>query len=418
MLDRTLAPPFVKSTSFQLPEVSKSTLANGIKFYHLDGIQQDIVKIEVIFSAGKWFEPKPEISHFTVQMLDKGTSKMSSSQIAEFFDLYGAHIEFSSNLDYASASLYTLSKHLSVLSPVFFELLANPSFQSDELTQMKDHFIQALRVKDEKTSYVASKMIRENIFGKSHPYGNTAEVEDVLAIDTHDLLSYFKERIKPSHVFVLGQIQTHDFIDLQKNFSSISINNPENPSYGLTKAMPSLIHVEKESSVQSSIRLGKRTIQRNHTDYGDLLILNYYLGGYFGSKLMKNLREEKGLTYGISSSISSFKNDSLLLIGTDINKENRGLAVEEIQKEIKLLQSIISESELNLAKRHFIGSLQGEIASPFSILGKIKNIELNELADDYYQTLINKIDSVPSKTLLQTASTYFDPDSFTVVTVG
>jgi len=418
MLDRTVAPPFVKSTAFQLPQVSKSTLPNGIKLFHLGGINQELVKIEVIFRSGKWYESKPEVAQFTIQMLDKGTEKMSSSQIAEFFDQYGAHIELSSNPDYASISLYSLSKFVSILFPVFNELITQASFREIELNQMKDQFIQGLRVKNEKTSYLASKLIKAKIFGPLHPYGNTAEVQDIENIHVGDLTSYYLNKVKPSHVFILGQINKDDLTTLHDTFSKIAINKNLEPSVNIVPAKNSQEYIERKNSVQTSIRLGKRTIQRSHTDYAHLVILNYYLGGFFGSRLMKNLREKKGLTYGISSSLNSFKNDSILLIGTDVNKENRKVAVDEIMNEITLLRSSINEPELDLAKRHFIGSLQGEMASPFSILGKIKNIELNQLPDDYYQSLIEKIDSASPKTLLNLAEIYLADDSFFEVTVG
>lgn len=418
MLDRTLPPPFVKSTSFQLPQVSRVKLSNGVPILHLNTIEQDLVKIEVVFDAGKWFETKPEVSHFTVQMLDKGTRSLSSKQIAQLFDQYGAHIELSGNFDFASVSLYVLSKHLAKLYPVFLELITSPSFNEKELSLLKDHFIQELKIKNEKTSYLASKLIRKKIFGSSHPYGQTANDEEINRIEVNDLTSFFGERMKPSSVFILGKIYSDDLNSLKNTLGSIEINTSPSANFRLSENLGIANYIEKIGSVQSSIRLGKRTLQRDHPDYAGLLILNYYLGGYFGSRLMKNLREEKGLTYGVSSSVNSLKNDSILLIGTDVNKENRELAINEIMKEVDLLLTSIESEELELAKQHFIGSLQGEMASPFSILSKIKNIELYQLPITYYQDLIKQIDSVTYQDLLQLAESHFKKDAFFEVSVG
>lgn len=417
MLDRTLPPPFVKSTSFQLPQVSKDRLSNGVPLTHLNNLQQDLVKIEVVFNAGKWFEHKPEASHFTVQMLDKGTRTMSAKQIAELFDRYGAHIELSSNFDFASVALYALSKHISKLYPIFLELITSPSFDEPEFNLLKEHFLQGLKVKNEKTSYLASKLIRSKIYGPAHPYGQSANEENVDQLSVNDLRVFFDKRMKPSHFFILGKLNLTD-LETLKNTIGVINTQTDSPSDFSSEPDKSPIYVEKKGSVQSSIRLGKQTLQRDHADYPGLLILNYYLGGYFGSRLMKNLREEKGLTYGISSSISSLKNDSILLIGTDVNKENREAAINEIMKEINLLHTSIDDSELDLAKRHFIGSLQGEIASPFSILGKIKNIELHQLSTTYYQNLIDNIDRVTKQDLLQLAKKHFQKDTFIEVSVG
>ncbi|MBX2943716.1 MAG: insulinase family protein, partial [Cyclobacteriaceae bacterium] len=360
----------------------------------MNAIQQDLVKIEIVFDAGKWFELKPEASHFTVQMLDKGTRSMSAKQIDELFDQYGAHLELSSNFDFASVSLYALSKHLAKLFPIFLELIISPSFNETELNLLKGQFIQGLRVKNEKTSYLASKLIRKRIFGSSHPYGQSANENDVNNLQVSDLKSFFDERMKPSFVFILGKINADDLKTLKQALGSIDINTLPVPDFSSSKEISTESHIDKKGSLQSSIRLGKKTLQRDHSDFAGILIINHYLGGYFGSRLMKNIREEKGLTYGISSSVNSFKNGSILLIGTDVNKENRLLAISEIVKEIDLLQSSIDSEELELAKRHFIGSLQGEMASPLSILGKVKNLELHQLPSNYYQVLIDKIDKV------------------------
>ncbi|MEQ9415844.1 MAG: insulinase family protein, partial [Cyclobacteriaceae bacterium] len=278
MLDRTLPPLFIKSTSFQLPPLNKTQLSNGVPVLHLNNIQQELVKIEVVFNAGKWYDQKPEASYFTVQMLDKGCKTMSAKQIAELFDRHGAHIELSSDFDFASVSLYALSKHISKLYPIFLELITTPTFDETELNLLKDHFIQGLKVKNEKTSYLASKLIRKKIFGSSHPYGQSANEDDVSKIKTNDLASFFNERMKPSHVFILGKINSNDLDILKETLGSISTLTQASPVFSSAEKQKDPNYIEKKGSVQSSIRLGKQTLQRNHPDYGALLILNYYLG--------------------------------------------------------------------------------------------------------------------------------------------
>ena len=418
MLDRRLAPPFVKSTSFHLPDVTRHHLENGINIIHLKDIQQDVIKLDVVFPAGKWFETKPEIAHFTAQMLDKGTKTKTSAQIADFFDRYGAHIELTSNFDHATVSLYSLTKHFGELYPVFLELLTIPAFNSDELIQLKENFIQSLRVKNEKTSYLASQLIRGNIFGTQHPYGHSVTESEVESITRDDLSSFFSRRFLPSHVFIMGNPPDKDLEILRADFAAFDGSRSLIPDFEVENKGAFSLHVDKENSVQSSIRLGKRTVQRQHPDYAGLVLLNYYLGGFFGSRLMKNIREDKGLTYGISSSINPFMHDCILLIGTDVNKENRNLAVSEILNEVSMLQTFINEEELELAKRHFIGSMQGDIASPFSVMSKIKTIELFQLPPQYYSDLINRMDSTHAEDLKALAKTYFQGGSFFEVTVG
>ena len=417
MLDRTAAPPFVRSTSFNLPPVRRTRLSNGLSLVQLENIQQDIVKLEVVFEAGKWFEPKAEVSNFTLQMLEKGTKSMTSVQLAEFFDRYGAHIEVNSSTDFASISLYALSKYLSKVYPYFLELFTDPAFADHELAQMKDQFLQGLKVKNEKTSFLASKEIRRQIFGSHHPYGHTSNENEVNQIEREDLVTFFDDRVHPTHLFILGRLSAVDVNTITNDFDKMLPPVAGTKSFENAYSIPGSLHVAKDGSIQSSIRIGKKTIPRDHPDFAGLQLLNYYLGGFFGSRLMKNLREEKGLTYGISSSVHPFRYDCALLIGTDVNKENRNLAIEEILNEIRNLERI-DEHELELARRHFIGSLQGEMASPFSILNKVKNIELHGLDPSYYSELIKTVDAISKDELQSLARHYFAEDTFHTVSIG
>jgi predicted Zn-dependent peptidase len=134
---------------------------------------------------------------------------------------------------------------------------------------------------------------------------------------------------------------------------------------------------------------------------------------------MKNIREEKGLTYGISASIHSLKHSAYLVIGADVNKENKDLTFTEIRKELKTLRTdLISADELETTRNHFIGSLQSEITTPFAHAEKIKTIRLFNLNSDHYQNMIRRIDAMTPAAVAETSEQYFHEDSFIQVAVG
>ncbi len=420
MLDRKIAPSFLKSTSFTLPSPKSFQLSNGLKVHSIEGVQQKIIKIEFIFRAGKWFESKVGLAQFTAQMIERGTTKKTSSQLAEFFDRYGAHIEISPGLDFTSIALYSLTKNLRHVFPVFLELLKSPSFPESELRQMKDVFIQNLKVNNEKNSFLASKALRKNIFGDKHPYGSSIEMEDVGILNRSDLFQYFEQYLIPTEIFIIsnGDRNTIEYI-----VNNISIGD----SKSLSEYQPTLDQttkpffqkIDKPNSVQSAVRLGVKTISRAHPDYFNLLFFNHVLGGFFGSRLMKNIREEKGLTYGIHSSVNSLMNDSFFVISADVNKENEDLIFQEIKNELIDLQNInIGESELEAAKGHFTGSIQSDTANPFSVAEKLKTIKLFSLPDNYYQTLLERVYSITPEDLRITAESYLKDNDFHKVVVG
>ena len=417
MLDRTSAPSFSKTFTFELPEAKVVRLNGGTDLVFLSGVPQDVFKLEFVFDAGKWRETKRGVSHFTALVLDKGTANRSANAIAEYFDYHGSQIEVSPGYDFVSVSLYGLTKHFDKVFTVFWDITSQPVFPQEEFQLQRQIFIENLKVNNEKNSFVASKLLRRNIFGNGHPYGSSVEDSDALHLVREDLLGYFTEYFRPSEVYLTGNLDQRQIQILKDRFTA----NNATRSKGEFSAVPTAVREDilKEESVQSSIRLGKRFVDRTHSDYFELLLLNHILGGYFGSRLMKNIREEKGLTYGIYSSINAFKNDCLFSIGADVGKEKKELALTEIKHELsRLIEEPIGENELIAAKNHFLGSLQLEVANPFACTDKIKNIRLNDLSDSYYKNLFSKIQASSPKTLQSLAAVHFVPDNLQVVCVG
>lgn len=419
MLDRKSAPEFAEIKNFNLPTPEIIKLTNGVPLIHFDNVRQEVVKVELIFKAGKWFEPKSGVSQFTAQMLEKGTSKRNSFQIAEVFDQLGSSVEISPGFDFTSLSLYTLSKNLEKVLPILYEVATSPSFPPTEFGLMKDIVKQNLKINNKKNGHVASKKIRQNIFGAQHPYGNSLEESDIDNLTREDLIGFFKERFVPHEIYVTGKIDIETKNRLLENFSEFHIPIADKQQNSVDNKLNKFSeYIEIPDSVQSSLRLGKRILNRKNPDYAKLVLINHILGGYFGSRLMKNIREEKGLTYGIHSSISTLKNDAFFVIGTDVNKENRELAIAEIKMEVKKLQQdLIEYEELEIAKNHLLGSLQLETANPFSVVEKTKVIRLNQLHSDFYNSLFSDIQTSTSESLKQVAD-YLNEENLFEVSVG
>ncbi len=418
MLNRSVAPPFVEADQFQLPSYEKEKLANGIDLFLVRDVQQEVLKIEIMFRAGKWYEPRPSVSHFTAQMLEKGTTKNSSTSIAEAFDRLGAHVEITPGYDYASVSLYGLAKNWQQAFALLLEIVTQPSFPAEELDLQKSIFLQNLKVNLEKNSFVASQLIRKNIFGTTHPYGTSVEEEQVVPLLRDELTNFHSRVYQPFAVFLTVNTRflhqpLADELQAMAKANAGRVVHPVKPATTQTE------HIEKADSIQTALRLGKRSLMRQHKDYAGALLFNHILGGYFGSRLMKNIREEKGLTYGIYSSLQPFANDCMWVIGADVNKENRDLALREIRSELQqLCNHPVPADELAVARNHFLGSLQSEVANPFSVTDKIKNLYLNQLPTDYYQQLFEQLRALTPADLVTIGNTHFAAESLFEVTVG
>lgn len=419
MLDRTVAPPYNRSTHFELLQPEQVTLPNGLKTYFISGGQQDVVKVELLFKAGRWHEQTWGAANFAGNLLLKGTAQKKSVEIAQIFDLYGAHVEINPGLDVVSVSLYSLTRYLEPALHLLLEVLTASVFPDKELEQSKAIYLQNLRVNNEKTSFLASKLFRRQIFGEAHPYGKELEDEEVRSLSRDAVVQHFTSCFKDLFIIASGKLGANDKRLISDTFSALPVSATPAKTFASIDHQPSRNLKDKAGSMQSSIRVGKRFIGRNHADYVDVLLLNHILGGYFGSRLMKNIREDKGLSYGIYSSVHSLQHDSYLVIGSDVNKENLALTFDEIRKELARLRTEkIEDEELDTARNHFIGSLQAEITTPFAHADKIKNILLYSLPQSYYQNMINRLDTLNAGDLMQAADRYFREDSFYEIAVG
>ncbi|HQQ82450.1 MAG TPA: pitrilysin family protein [Cyclobacteriaceae bacterium] len=414
--DRTQAPDFQLSTDYSLAQPEQFH-SGTVPVFAFRQISQEAVRIELLFDAGKWHEPGPGISHFASQLLSKGTRHRNAFAVAEGFESLGAHLEVSPGYDITTVALFALRKNVVEAMKLLGEVLTEPAFDEEELRIMKEIFLQNLRVQNEKTSVVASKEIRKAIFGGSHPYGSSLEEHQLTGLGTIALRDYYQKHFKLRAVFIVGRL------DDQVLREVMHLLPPSPPIVTPAEHIPHpgrSLTLRRENSVQASIRLGALFPQKQHSaEHFATVLVNHILGGFFGSRLMKNIREEKGLTYGIYSSINHFERSSCWVIGAEVNQQNADQALVEIRKEIEVLRSVaVPVDELENARNYFIGSWQSENATLFSVSDKIKGLFLAGLTPAYYTDLLRFVSSCSSAQLLEAAHHHFDPARLIEVRVG
>ena len=425
MLNRTIAPDFQTIQEVNFPTAQTQILDNGTPLYIINVGQQPVVRVEVILDAGTWYEPKDGVSFFAMKMLAEGTKQKKSVEISEYFDSIGAFIDLGHGSDRANFLVYGLAKQLPNILPMMKEMLEESVFPDAELDTIKNSTRQNLRVNQEKNGYVASVTLRQKLFGNAHPYGKSQQESSIEAVQTQDLRDFYAQRIntRPRAVVLSGKVSESDVALVnqilgQNNPQWQNTSLPISPILDQTDAASHTI-IDKPDSVQTSIRLGKRLITRHHPDWFKMQVTNEILGGYFGSRLMKNIREEKGLTYGISSSALSFSNDGYFIISSECKKELAAQVSEEIEKEIRKLQTeLVPDDELQTVKNYMTGQFVGNLNTPFEIADRIKTIQLEKLDPDFYANYVRKIRSVSPQEILEMADKYWQFETFTRVQVG
>ena len=419
MVDRSIAPPIHDLSTLKLPDFQKTTLAGEIPLGLIRQPGHPVITLNVVIPSGFLQESLTGVTFFTAKMLAEGTANLNAYQIASKIDFYGGHLEINPSPDHVSIKLYSLKKFFPTLLTLLTDLLQNATHPEKEFDTLKQIRIQQIRQQMARNSVVAGLQFRKCLFGETHPYGQIVEETHVNAI-THDAVDryYRKNFLRKPAIYLAGEVEETELYLVEKEFSQIAFKDRDNQPMP-QPAISENINIEKPESVKTSIRMGNLTIDRKHPDHCHLKIANELLGGFFGSRLMMNIREEKGLTYGIYSSQIHFNELSFWQIGTDVLKEKKDEAIEEILKEIKNLQEIPPSTDELLTLKNY---MKGKIASSFdTILDAIdlaKTLDLNGMSLDYWSHLFAAIDQVTGEDISQAASKYFDPESIRVVTVG
>lgn len=422
MLNRTIAPDFIQVNEINFIAPTAQQLDNGIKVFTVNAGQQELVRIEFVFENVNYNVAKPLEAVTVNSLINNGTKKLSAKEIAEQIDYYGAFLQTEYGADQTTITLFSLNKHLVSVLPIVWSILNESVFPQQELDIFIQNQKQKLKVNLQKNDFLARKTFANAIFGNT-AYGSDISMEDYDALKRTDLLAYFKAAFKPANCTIIaaGKFEEKEF-DLLNQFFGKNWENDDpstvNEFHFMAKA-GNEIYIEKSDAVQSAIRMGNLTINRKHEDFAKLQILNTLLGGYFGSRLMANIREDKGYTYGIGSGIASLKDAGYFFIATEVGTEVCTAALQEIEKEINTLKSdLVLEAELSLVRNYMLGSMLGSLENAFSHADKFKNLYFSGLDYSYYHNYIHTVKTISPEEINKIANTYLDWNAMTRVVVG
>lgn len=422
MLNRKSPPAIHPVQSLLLPRPELLRLDNGMPVYVLDFPGQEIVKIEAVFRAGRPEEHKRLAARATSKLLREGTRTRTAAEIAEHFDYYGGSMSVPTNLDTANVVLFSLKKYVHELIPVFAEVLQEPVFPESELETFRRTNIQELAVELEKVEVVAYRKITELIFGENHPYGYNSVPDDYTALTREDLLRHYQTWYTPDNCILVASGRIDDSVqDMIKQYFG------QNPAKGYTPAAlpvvqtgkPRKVHIAHPDSLQTAIRVGRRLFGREHPDFNGIFVLNTILGGYFGSRLMTNIREKKGYTYNIYSTADAMLHDGCLYIATEVNTEKAAATLRAILAEMKKLrEQPVSDDEMDMVRNYLLGMLLNGLDGPMNISDVVRSLVVEDLPWESYEALVHTIRHITPAALQQLAQRYLQPGDFWIVTVG
>ncbi len=423
-IDRKKIPALNDIGKIKIQEAEISTLDNGIPVYTISAGFQDLVKIELLFTDASFDPAQPIISSAANRMLSEGSSTHSSQQLAEMIDAYGAFYETEESSDYCSVVLFTLNKYLDETLPVLREIITDAVFPENDLSTFIQNNRQRLIVESEKVNSVSRKKFSEVLFGANHSYGHYVTPADYESLNMDVLQQYHQKNYQSGNccILVAGKVKPGTAASLNKFFGKDDWKKSKSvsrASAAIQSAKEKIHIIEKKGAVQSAIRIGKVLFNKTHPDFVGMTVLNTALGGYFGSRLMSNIREDKGYTYGIGSALMSMKDAGCFFISTEVGANVTGKAIDEIYKEIaRLSTEPVEGNELEMVKNFMTGSFLKGIDGAFQLADRWKGLWLHGLGYDYFERYLTKVRDIQSEELVILAEKYLNSGDFYEVVVG
>ena len=423
--------------NIKLPIVNEIKNDDLPKTYLLKHEYEDlgVMCIEFVFKinyAGILYEPKL-VPHFCNKYLCAGSLKFNEYEISQLLQNLGAHIHLETNRMYSIVSAYFMTSQIESVLNIISDFLLNPTYPNNLIGDKILNEKKIYNINMERLSYISAKHISQILYGDLHPYGRVIKQNDFENIRTKDLLKFHDSFYSSNNleIIISGDIprdilkylnlsiyrikQASNKI-LEKNSHVFNLNkNILTPPF----SNPKHLYISKDDALQTSFRIAKILPGPKHCDFFSLRVLIVILGGYFGSRLMKKIREEKGYTYGIGAYLVIEENYSELHISTEVGEKYTKLVFDEILIEISRLQNErVNQAELRKVKAYLIGSLLHSSDGIFNQAIMFRNLKKHNSSFNYIDKYVSEINNIGSDKIIEMAKKYLNKDSLSFVACG
>jgi predicted Zn-dependent peptidase len=420
---RTIAPEVHSVDKIDFIEPVHQLLPGGTSFFTLYGGTQEVVKLDFSFKAGSWFENSKLDSMMAASMISEGTSGKTAREIADRIDFYGAQLNSIPYYDNNYISLLSLKKHLPHLLPLLAEIIQDASFPENEFEIVRQKRKQRALVDAEKVGLVAQRNFMRSLMGAGHPYAPIASPESYDHVTLEGAKNHYQTHYYSANatLFASGDVDEEVQKMIVQNFGSgwgtpYPFKRDQQP---VQSAQEKRVFIERENANQNAISIGKRVPTQHHPDSAGLKLVTTIFGGYFGSRLMSNLREEKGLTYGIHASVVSFVRDAIFMIHAEVTAEKTEEAIKEIFFEMQRLRDeLVPESELEPLRCFLLGRMLEDFDGPFARSQSFSSLYEAGLEVAYFDKIIHAIKTTTPEQIRELARTYLDPETMYTVVAG
>ncbi len=413
-------PPLTLPAEVTLAQAACTMLRNGVSLYALSSDEFEVLRVTFVFRAGSSMQQIPFSASATANLLSEGTRGLTAVEVAEQLDYYGSWFDVNIDRDNAYISFCMLSKFFEPTMAVAEQILLHPLFPEEEIATYCAKRKQRLAIERTKVDVRAREAFARALFGAHHPYGISSDEACYDTLSRADIVAFYERCYTAANCFVVcsGRVSTQE----QQRIVAIAEQLPQGATLSPHFPQPETsreLFVEHAGAVQSSIRIGRLLFPRQHPDFLGMQVVAMALGGYFGSRLMQNLREEHGYTYGVVSAMVNFEQTGYLAIATQVGTEVTQAALCEIRAEIeRLRQELMPAEELELVKNMMVGETMRILDGPFGIADvTIENI-LCGVDNGVIGRNIDRIRAMTPADVRLLAQRYLAPEELITVVAG
>jgi zinc protease len=411
---------------FQLAPRVERTLANGLRVIVTH--QAVVPKVTVTLTVRSGYSSDPAdltgLASFTGDLIQEGTKTRSSQEIRRQAFGMGGTLTATASQDFTAISARGLSEFAPGLIDLVADVAMNPTFPESEMAIMKQQRLQGVEQQQASPQFLANREFRRQLFG-SHPYARTSETTASLdAIDRAKIVAFHHDHYRPNNAFLLvvGDVQPDKvFAAAEKAFNGWSRGTVAQPTFAAPPALAGrhLYFVQRPNSVQSSIAVGNFAAKRSDPRWFEMTMANTIYGGAFNSRIVKNIREEKGYTYSPSSAFTAFENAGFYKFAADVRNEVTGATLTEVFKEIDKMRADGSDgAELAGAKSYMRGIYALQTATQSGLAASLNNVYVFNLPKDYPETFRSTIAELSPAKVKAGADALLGSDDSVIVIVG
>ena len=411
---------------FQLAPRVEKTLPNGLRVVVTR--QTAIPKVSVTLTVLSGYASDPAdltgLASLTADVVQEGTKTRTSKEIRRQVFGMGGSLTAGVSQDYTSLSVRGLSEFAPQLLDLVADVAINPTLPADEVAILKQQRLQTVMRQKSSPQFLSNRTFRRALFG-DHPYARTSETEATLnAMDRAKIDTFHREHYRPNNAFLLvvGAVDPAAIMTVaEKTFGGWARGEVAKPAFPAPPSLSGrkLYFVQRPNSVQSSISVGNFAIKRGDPRWYEVTLANTIFGGAFNSRIVRNIREEKGYTYSPGSALTGFADAGFYRFSADVRNEVTGAALDEVFKEIdKMRSEPVEKDELQGAKSYLRGIFPIQTSSQTGLAGTLNNVYIFGLPKDYAETFGAKITAVSADQVKNASATLLGSQNSVIAIVG